>query len=278
MFGSHMKSRERRTIEQLRRHYKVEKQIANKLRRSTRAQRIQIMRTMYDELFAQVPDHPRLTARDAPKRAEILVARQMQLLARYLQPNHTFLEFGPGNCNLAIVVCSMVSRVYAVDISDTLDPSTEKPSNFNFLVYDGFDLDLPDESIHVVYSDQMVEHLHPDDTADHFRLVHRLLKPNGIYVFRTPHRLYGPHDISRYFSDVPECFHLKEWTFAELGKLVESLGFCRWQGCWCARGMCRRMPKWLLLFSERVISLWPLKIRRRIGPYLLPSITMVVKK
>lgn len=278
VFSRRKKTQTQRTIEQLRHHHEVEKRIAQRLRRSSREERIQIMRTMYDELFAEVPDHPRLAARDDLQHDQISVARQMRLLKRYLQPGQTFLEFGPGNCSLAIALCSVVRHVYAVDINEEANPSVQKPENFHFIVYDGYNLDLDDNSIDIVFSNQMIEHLHPDDTVDHFRLVYRLLKPKGVYVFCTPHKFYGPCDISWYFSDVPEGFHLREWSFTELAGLVDDIGFSRWKGVWYARGLCLRLPRCLIIALEHLISRWPVKLRRRFGRCLLPSVAMIAQK
>jgi hypothetical protein len=54
--------------ERLRRHYEVEKALADRLRRTeSREERAKLYESMYDTLFAAVPDHPRLTlARDPP--------------------------------------------------------------------------------------------------------------------------------------------------------------------------------------------------------------------
>ena len=172
MLGRYKKLRTQRTMEQLRHHYEVEKGIADRLRRSSREERTEITKTMYDELFSQVPDHPRLTERHDPKHAEIYASRQLLLLKHCLKPEHSFVEFGPGSCALSIAVCSKVKSVYAVDIVEKSNPGVEKPDNFNFIVYDSMNLELPDNSIDVVFSNQMIEHLHPDDTVEHFRLVH----------------------------------------------------------------------------------------------------------
>ena len=42
------------------------------------------------------------------------------------------------------------------------------------------------------------------DTELHFEIVHKILKPGGMYALRTPHRQSGPHDVSRWFADEPE--------------------------------------------------------------------------
>ena len=100
----------------------------------------------------------------------------------------------------------------------------ETPRNFELIVYDGYELPIPDNTIDVVFSDQLIEHFHPDDTLFHFRLVRRILKPGGVYVFRTPHGFSGPHDISQYFCHSAKGFHLKEWTYVELSRLLHQVG------------------------------------------------------
>ena len=66
-------------------------------------------------------------------------------------------------------------------------------------------------SFDAVISDQVIEHLHPDDLVDHFRGVYTILKPGGRYVFGTPHAFEGPFDVSRVFgTDRAEGMHLKD--------------------------------------------------------------------
>ena len=63
---------------------------------------------------------------------------------------------------------------------------------------DGVHLDmfkLP-ESYDAVISNQVIEHLHRDDLAIHFRAAWRVLRPGGRYVFATPHCTQG-HPTSR---------------------------------------------------------------------------------
>ncbi|NJO88112.1 MAG: class I SAM-dependent methyltransferase [Chloroflexia bacterium] len=97
----------------------------------------------------------------------------------------------------------------------------------HLVIYDGYQLNHPLNSVDLIYSNQLIEHFHPDETKDHFRLVFSLLKPSGAYVFKTPHRFSGPWDVSRYFSNTPKGFHLKEWTYTELIQLAKNTGFKR---------------------------------------------------
>ena len=95
-------------------------------------------------------------------------------------------------------------------------------SKYSFSSSKNFLVTIDEESLDIVFSDQLIEHFHPEETELHFRLVNRILKKGGKYIFRTPHALTGPHDISKYFCDEPEGFHLKEWTFSELNIVSAS--------------------------------------------------------
>jgi SAM-dependent methyltransferase len=93
---------------------------------------------------------------------------------------------------------------------------------------DGVHLDRfePPGSFDAVISNQLVEHLHPDDLTTHLRSVRALLRPGGRFAFATPHAYTGPHDISRVFNlDRPEGMHLREYTYAELASALAEAGF-----------------------------------------------------
>ncbi len=82
------------------------------------------------------------------------------------------------------------------------------------------------DSYDVAISDQVIEHLHPDDLYEHFKGVFSILSSGGKYIFRTPHRYIGPSDVSKVFKcDRPMGMHLKEYTYQELKELLERAGF-----------------------------------------------------
>ncbi len=69
----------------------------------------------------------------------------------------------------------------------------------------------------VVLSNQVIEHMHPEDVATHFDHVNKLLKKGGRYIFSTPHLVDGPSDVSRVFGcGELKGMHLKEYNYAEL--------------------------------------------------------------
>lgn len=267
-----------RTPEALRHHYEVERELAQRLRHSTRAQRTALFKTLYAELFARVPDHPRLTRREDPERTRRAVEARLALLRPFLPHTQTFLEIAPGDCALAYAVCPLVREVLAVDISDQSSPAAQRPPNFRLIVYDGYHLDLPPASVDLAFSYQFLEHLHPDDVPDHLQLIHRLLKPGGAYVLATPHRFSGPHDISAFFSDTPEGFHLREWTYSELRAALRQAGFA---SVFPYRARKLRRSWWWDALERGWESAWrcfPRRWQRRASSRLFQSVTLAAWK
>lgn len=256
------------TYEQVLRHYEVEKSIADRLKKTTREERKIIYPTIYKELFEKVPSHSRrvVTANN------ITTARnnrnKMGLIQKYLNRNSVFIEFGSGDCEFAISVCERVKSVFAVDISDQRQRLNNLPENFKLVIFDGYDLDTGKDFADLAFSDQVIEHIHPDDTLAHFKLVNSVLRRKGIYFFRTPHRYSGPHDISRYFSDVAEGFHLKEWTYGELIKVLKNAGFSSYTSFWYGKGIRIRIPTTFFVFSENILKRVPRVIRKKVARYL----------
>ena len=177
-----------RPLESLRHQYEVEKDLHGRLMNSTRAERTKLFAELYDELFRRVPDHPRLTRRDTEEYSRRAVAARMNILRPHLAGVKTFMEIAPGDCRLAYEMCQHVERVIALDISDQSGGQQNAPKNFHFETYDGYTLNLPDNSVDLAFSYQFLEHVHPDDHEDHFRTVLRVLRPGGAYIFDTPHK------------------------------------------------------------------------------------------
>lgn len=269
---------EGRTHQQVENHFLVERAIASRLKVANRAERAQIYAGMYDELFARVPDHPRLTRRASEEQTRVANAEKMAIVRSLLAPSAVFVEFAPGDCRFAIEVAKHVKQVYAVDISDQRAPRDTGGSNLTFVVYDGYQLDaIPAQTADVVFSDHLVEHLHPEDVVLHFSTILGLLKPGASYIFRTPHVCSGPHDVSQYFSDVPEGFHLKEWSLRELEPVLAQVGYSRITPVWRIGTTAVAVPRLLFRAYERMIA--PLQARSRsLARTLLPSICVIATK
>lgn len=271
-------SDDNRPLESVRRQYEVEKDLHARLMNSTRAQRTTLFAQLYDELFQRVPDHPRLTRRDTEEYSRRAVAARMNILRPHLAGVKTFMEIAPGDCRLAYEMCQHVEKVIALDISDQSGGQKNAPKNFHFETYDGYTLNLPDNSVDMAFSYQFLEHVHPDDHVDHFRTVLRVLKPGGVYIFDTPHKYSGPHDASALFADEAEGMHLKEWTYREMDALVRRVGF---RETYTYRfGKCRQSALWnALTFSvEAVVGALPVSLRKALSRRLFLGVTMLVRK
>lgn len=267
-----------RTREQLREHYEVEKELAGRLRRSTREERSVLFATLYKELLDRVPHHPRWTRLESEEDHRRNVASQMRLLREWLTPESVLVEVAPGNGWLGHEAAKTAKKVLGIDISDQRDPKLVFPPNYEHIVYDGYHLDLPGGIADVAFSYQFLEHLHPDDVDLHFRIVHQVLKPGGVYVFDTPHRYSGPHDISRDFSDTLDCFHFQEWTHRGMRQLLKRHGFVP---AWVFRfGKTQRSALFTFIVetAELVLGCLPVNLRRKVCARLFPAVTMVAQR
>jgi SAM-dependent methyltransferase len=251
----------------LRHHYLVERELADRLRRAPTAERLKLYREVYSELFRRVPDHPQLTARHdsaAHERRQRSVDWHLALLARALGPRTVFMELGAGDCALALRVASRVSRVYALEVAPEV-ARRARAANLERVLSDGVSVPVPAGSVHVAFSDQLMEHLHPDDAAAQLAAVHRSLAPGGSYFCITPNRMYGPRDISSHFDDTARGLHLKEYCAGELRRLLLQTGFRRVRFYSGARGAYVRMPYALLRGAEKLLCAVPARARRRIA-------------
>jgi len=254
-----------RSPERLREHYAVERELADRVRAAaTPEERRALFATMYEELFRRVPDHPRLAQRAANTAyRDRNVAWNLAQLAPYLRRGCHFLEIGAGDCALSARVAASAERVHAVDISP--QAQAELPANVRYVMTDGRAIDVPAGSVDVAFSDQLMEHLHPDDASEQLANVHRALKPGGVYVCITPNKLYGPSDISAFFEDEARGFHLCEYTLRDMREVFARAGFGGMHAYVGARGHFFRVPCALLEAFEWTLERLPVRVRRRLA-------------
>jgi SAM-dependent methyltransferase len=250
-----------RSPEQLRQHYEVERELSDRLRHAPRAERLALYATVYEELFARVPHHPQLRRKTSAHDTEEAITGQMRFLKRFLSPSSVFLEIGAGDCSLSLAVAGLVRKVYALDVSPTITRQQSPPGNFELVLSDGIGIPLEAGSVTVAYSNQLMEHLHPDDALEQLREIHRSLAPGGAYICITPHRMSGPHDVSRYFDDVATGFHLAEYTPLELSRIFKAAGFSRTRTYLGGKGRFAALVPSLLNCLEWPFTLLPRSLR-----------------
>ena len=254
-----------RTPQQLSEHYEIEKRLADRLRNAPKAERRSLYNVVYDELARRVPHHPMLTERLTPEQAAISVGNQMRLLSRFLKMDSVFLELGPGACAISLKVAESVKQVYAVDVTSEFISTMEKPSNFHFALSDGCSVPVPAGGVSIAYSNQLMEHLHPEDALEQLQNIYRALQRGGAYLCITPNRLTGPHDISMYFDEVATGFHLKEYTISELRTLFKTVGFSKLKFFVGGRGSYVAIPILFLVFIEKVLGALPSGLSKRLA-------------
>ena len=259
------RQKEHRAPDLLRQQYEVERELADRLRHASREQRRTLYRDVYDELYQRVPHHPQLTRRSSPDLTREALAPQLRLLEAYLLPESTVLEIGPGDCELSVILAQRVRQVYGLDVSEEITQRMVLPSNFKLILSDGTSVPVPPESVDVAFSNQLMEHLHPDDAVEQLQGIWRALRPGGVYICITPNRLNGPHDVSRYFDAVATGFHLKEYTVGELSTLFRKVGFRKVQTLLGRSGTCVPAPVWPVAAGEALLGVVPPRFRRALG-------------
>jgi SAM-dependent methyltransferase len=248
-------------------HYEVEKELADRLRSASAAERRHLYNDVYRERLQRIPTHPLLERAADPRAQAAATEVRTRLLAGLVAGGSTFLEIGPGDCALACAMARRTARVIAVDVADGLvTQGDDWPANMELVISDGTALPVPAESIDVAYSDQLLEHLHPDDAIQHLVAVRAALVPGGIYVCITPNRLSGPWDVSRGFDDEATGLHLREYSISELADAMESVGFrVHVFGSWRGHRVTPRLPLWAVVPVERAIAALPAPARTRVA-------------
>ena len=272
---------DQRSADRLIAHYQVEVVLAEKLRRSSREARNRTYREVYSDLFKKLSDHPRHTRAHDSRRTD--VAKLIRIVGRFIKPADRVLEIGAGDAELSRNICDCAHSVVAVDVDDALADTGTAPRNFRYLLSDGIALPLPDASISLAVSNQLLEHIHPDDTLAHLKEVHRILAPGGRYLIMTPNAICGPHDVSRYFDRLARGMHLREFDAEMIRACLRNAGFTRLV-FYAARGgyLFFSMPYWLahgldLAFSLVPSSLHTLIVRNKLTRALL-GLTVVAYK
>ena len=252
---------EPRSPDRLLAHYEIETGLAHRLAHSNRHERPALYAQAYDELFRSVSDHPqhRKKRQDNTRR----LTGQAERLLGWLDAGSTYVEIGCGDAELTKLVATRVKRAIGIDVTPHLVGDTAPPA-FEFLLTDGTTIDLPDATADLVFSNQVMEHLHVDDVSAQLADIVRVLKPGGRYVCCTPNRLSGPHDISVYFGYEPRGFHLREYDHRAIRRLFRSAGFGKIHALLIAKGRTLTLPVAPFVGAELLLQALPGPVRRSV--------------
>jgi len=233
-------------------HWELEKTLRRELLGSNPDNRWDIFATCYSRLYSELDWLNRLTAIDTKAAPSTMYRNWLQLIG---EPPQKIYEVGSGKGGLIyyLAQCGFVCR--ATEITRERGQQwIPTQANLTWGNSDGVHLERfePANSYDVIVSDQVIEHLHPDDLGLHFSGAARILKERGRYIFSTPHVSVGPADVSRVFQmDKAAGMHLKEYAYREIYHLLKQSGFA----------------------SVKSVLRLPVKIDRLIGHPLRPRVS-----
>ena len=214
------------TEEQINQMLESEIKHSNRLRINDAFKRKKLYKKVYDDYYSELPFHPAFRLNKDLTSKKNRLDFQLKKLKPVLNKNDIFVEIGAGDCSLSIQVSPFVSKVIAMEIAKSYaKQNSNLPENVEIKIFDGFNFPFQENTIDFFYSNQCMEHLHPEDAIEQLKSIFLCLKDKGKYMCITPNQLLGPGDISGYFGNKPIGFHLKEYTDVELKKILKNVGF-----------------------------------------------------
>jgi SAM-dependent methyltransferase len=198
--------------------FEKERELAQMIRSAAPGDRPRAYHEAYKQLYQLFPDIATNEAEESNR-----VFTTMSFLEGFVGSAEVACEVGAGRCLLARALAKRFTRVIALDVAPLTD-AVNWPSNLQHVVFDGMRIDAAASSADLVVSDNVLEHVHPDDALPELREMLRVLKPRGYIAILTPNKVNGPHDVSADFSREPEGLHLKEYSSLGMKKLLREAG------------------------------------------------------
>lgn len=252
----------------LREQFEFERTSALRLKSASAAERPSLYLEIYDEFYRRYGSHgPRLS-------------HQFLFLRRFLRGDTgTYVEIGPGPCLTLLEVAKRWPRVIGIEATSQRTMEKRFPDNVRFVISNGnrWD-DLEDDCADIVYSNQLLEHLHPEDCVETAQTAHRVLKPGGLFISVTPNVATGPHDVSQHFSKKAEGLHLREYDNRSLAQAMRRAGFRSIKVYSGARGLFFPLPVGAMTALEALASLLPARLRKTAPVRGILGIRMVARK
>lgn len=135
------------------------------------------------------------------------------------------LELGCFSGDMTVALAAGAAHVTGIDISPratevTLErASSEGLSNIETFVCDAERIELPDESVDVVYAAGVIHHVDVEKTV---RQIHRILRPGGVAAFREPLAHNPLINAYRYFTPAARTEDEHPLTVSDL-RLIRSV-------------------------------------------------------
>jgi SAM-dependent methyltransferase len=264
--------------EHVRQHLMLERQLTDRLMSSGRDERWKLFSECYTELYAKCP------WLNTVVESEDALQHKISKWKHLVRPGDRIFEVGSGRADLLKYLTQLGCKCVATEITPERGAKhLPQADGLTWRLTDGVNLAHfePERTYDLVISSQVVEHLHPDDLEIHFRNAARILKHGGQYIFDTPHRGTGPHDLSVVLGcDRSVFLHLKEYDYPGLASLLRKAGFTRIRAVFSPRKI-NSFPSAALFFYclawDRTLAALHLPastertLRRRLRKLLMPS-------
>ena len=213
--------------EMILKHWELEKNLTRQLWESTQNNRWETFDMCYTKLYSDLDWLNKFV-----DSANVVISPEMKYSMWPIilgAPPKNIYEIGSGKGELISYLASMGYKCVGTEVTrERGNKHVSEYSNLSWEITDGIHLARFVESCKydVVISNQVIEHLHPDDLVDHFKGVQSILVEGGKYIFTTPHKSVGPSDVSLVFKcEKPMGMHLKEYDYGEIKKSLEDAGF-----------------------------------------------------
>ena len=206
-------------------------------------------------------------------------------------PPRTILDVGCSTGTLVRALLGLGYDAHGIDISEDLVTKAQELAKNSFgrdlserfSVGNFLRLDFGSQTFDFIHSNDVLEHIHPDEAADFLLKCRRLMRPGGVLWLITPNRLTGPGDATTLklpWGTPAIGLHLKEYTLAELSALLRQANFRKVESRLLGPGRGRRPTKPRTLYTrvkcaaEPVLAGIPFRFRRRIMGVLDYSLTI----
>lgn len=207
-------------------HWDLEKKLTKELLQSKSEKRWQTFERCYSILYKNINwlnNHTEIGIPTSIKEKEFRIWQN--LISDPI--TQKIYEVGSGKAELISFLANIGYPCTATEITSERGEK-HTSHNITWKISDGINLSHfeLDETYDVVISNQVIEHLHPEDTHSHLVNVYNILKSKGRYIINTPHRFTGPHDISRVFGSIEaKGMHINEMTYHEISNYSKQSGF-----------------------------------------------------
>lgn len=216
-----------------------EKALRERILASAREERPNVITAGYDELFSSFPDH---TVFAGSQEGRARIGRlSAGMIAPLLPVKARVLEVGCGRGDTIHALSAMGFSCWGIEISETMVNMANELGGATVVQGTADRLNFQDGFFDCVFSQEMIEHLHPDDSKIHIQDAFRVLRSNGIFSIETPNRTTGPQDVSRGVGSEAQGLHLKEYSVAELIQLLHENGFIKIRSLLAPQVLARRL-------------------------------------